>query len=225
MSVNVNEKYVCSNKKNMSIFIWGSVMKTYTIKTLDRKDFSDVPKAVIDQQPWGGSYAPDCFAKMIYVRNEGFYTRLYAKERAPRSTYQNFGDPVCKDSCLEIFVNFDPAAGELYISCEANSLGTVECSVGTSRYDRIAIDEKTGTVPTIDTGRDGEYWWVENFLSLDLLCKVFGGINTESGAEYRGNYYKCGDCTEVEHYLTWAPIDLPEPDFHCPGFFGKLVMG
>jgi len=199
-------------------------MKTYTIKTLDKKGFTDVPQAAIDQMPWGGFYSPDCFAKMIYVRNEGFYTRLYAHESAPRATYPNFGDPVCRDSCLEIFVNFAPEAGDLYVTCEANALGTIESSVGTSRYDRVSVDEKTGMKPVVATGRDGEYWWVENFLSLDLLKKMYGDITTESGTEYRGNFYKCGDCTEIEHYLTWAPIDLPEPDFHCPGFFGMMIL-
>lgn len=27
---------------------------------------------------------------------------------------------------------------------------------------------------------------------------------------------------ESPHFLSWAPIDLPNPMFHCPEFFGKL---
>jgi len=199
-------------------------MKTYQIKTCEGKELSGAPKAVIDELPWGGSYHPECFAKMIYVRDEGFYTRLYAKEPAPMTTYKNYGDPVCKDSCLEVFVNFDPKDGDLYLSCEANSIGTIESNVGTGRHGRIPTDKKTGMLPDIDTGRDGDYWWVGNFLSLDLLSEVFGDIDTTSGAEYRANFYKCGDCTETEHYITWSPIDLPGPEFHCPEFFGRLVM-
>ena len=43
-----------------------------------------------------------------------------------------------------------------------------------------------------------------------------------SHMEATGNFYKCGDKLETPHFLSWAPIDLPAPCFHCPDFFGKL---
>ena len=38
----------------------------------------------------------------------------------------------------------------------------------------------------------------------------------------RGNFYKFADSTENPHYVTWSPIELPSPDYHCPEHFGKL---
>ncbi|WP_262895053.1 carbohydrate-binding family 9-like protein, partial [Parabacteroides distasonis] len=26
------------------------------------------------------------------------------------------------------------------------------------------------------------------------------------------------------HFVSWSPIDLPEPNFHCPEFFGEIYL-
>ncbi len=40
----------------------------------------------------------------------------------------------------------------------------------------------------------------------------------------RANFYKCGDKQHTPHFLSWNKIDLPEPCFHCPEFFGKILF-
>ena len=39
-----------------------------------------------------------------------------------------------------------------------------------------------------------------------------------------GNFYKCADETMNPHFVSWSPIDLPEPNFHCPEFFGEIYL-
>lgn len=36
------------------------------------------------------------------------------------------------------------------------------------------------------------------------------------------NFYKCGDKLQTPHFLSWNPINLEKPNFHCPEFFGTL---
>jgi hypothetical protein len=38
------------------------------------------------------------------------------------------------------------------------------------------------------------------------------------------NFYKCADQTSHPHWLTWASVDYPQPKFHLPEFFGRLVF-
>ena len=38
----------------------------------------------------------------------------------------------------------------------------------------------------------------------------------------KGNFYKCGDHLSVPHFLSFAPIGVPKPDFHRPEFFCTL---
>ncbi|MDE5921249.1 MAG: hypothetical protein K2G82_06535, partial [Paramuribaculum sp.] len=30
--------------------------------------------------------------------------------------------------------------------------------------------------------------------------------------------------TSEPHYLSWAPITTPQPDFHRPEFFGNITL-
>ena len=71
-----------------------------------------------------------------------------------------------------------------------------------------------------------EKWRVEIVLDISDLRKVFGEeINIDKGSEFYANFYKCGDETETVHYGCWSPIETPEPDFHRPEYFGRIVIG
>ena len=39
-----------------------------------------------------------------------------------------------------------------------------------------------------------------------------------------GNFYKCGDEAEFEHYGAWNLIGHTTPDFHLPQYFGKILF-
>ena len=39
-----------------------------------------------------------------------------------------------------------------------------------------------------------------------------------------GNFYKCGDQTQVPHYLAWSSLTCDTPDYHRRGDFGTLVF-
>jgi hypothetical protein len=45
-----------------------------------------------------------------------------------------------------------------------------------------------------------------------------------AGHVARANFYKCGDETETPHFGAWSPVQTPQPDFHRPEFFGRLVF-
>jgi hypothetical protein len=40
--------------------------------------------------------------------------------------------------------------------------------------------------------------------------------------EIKANFYKCGDELQTPHFLSWNPIEIDQPDFHRPDFFGTL---
>jgi hypothetical protein len=51
------------------------------------------------------------------------------------------------------------------------------------------------------------------------------GLNAESLPDkIKGNFYKCADDTANPHYVTWSPIGLPSPDYHCPEYFGDILF-
>jgi hypothetical protein len=60
-------------------------------------------------------------------------------------------------------------------------------------------------------------------VELDIPAAVFG-LAAFDGLRARGNFYKCGDKLPVPHYLSWAPIATPRPDFHRPEYFDTLMF-
>ncbi|MBE6688756.1 MAG: hypothetical protein E7588_05710 [Ruminococcaceae bacterium] len=200
-------------------------MKQYLIKSMDKKDFSKANTAEICNFQWmDNGYEPKTQAWVVFVAGEGFHVRLRSYEKNPKATYKNYMDHVCEDACMEFFFNFKPENGDTYINFEANPLGTLNSSVGEGRHGRRPVKEWWGTLPEITATVEEDYWQLEYCLDLERLEKVFGKINTEKGAKYRGNFYKCGDETDFEHYGIWNPVNREKPDYHCPDQFGELVM-
>ena len=56
------------------------------------------------------------------------------------------------------------------------------------------------------------------------LCDFSHEMADLNGKTMRANFYKCGDLLQTPHFLSWAPIDLPQPKFHCPEFFGEVTF-
>ena len=58
-------------------------------------------------------------------------------------------------------------------------------------------------------------------LREQILSQAVNYTN-ETRDEIIANFYKCGDKLQTPHFLSWNPIDLEKPNFHCPEFFGML---
>ena len=67
----------------------------------------------------------------------------------------------------------------------------------------------------------GERTW-EVALIIPVSALFDHSIMNLSGKLMNANFYKCGDLLQTPHFLSWNPIELPSPLFHCPEFFGKL---
>jgi hypothetical protein len=65
-------------------------------------------------------------------------------------------------------------------------------------------------------------WIVEYRIPFSILSEYHTFPLPEAGTVWRANLYKCADKTSHPHWLTWAPVDFPSPNFHLPEFFGTL---
>ena len=78
-------------------------------------------------------------------------------------------------------------------------------------FPREAFEEKDGLFE----------WTVELAIPLEL---IFGAKKIAFPQKLKANFYKCADKTKKPHFLSWQPIELPKPDFHCPQFFGEIEL-
>lgn len=136
------------------------------------------------------------------------------------------GQHVWEDSCAEFF--FDPLGKGEYYNLECTCTGKIYLCKGAGRSGRVPLDEaalksitRRCTLPQEAFGLLNERTQWE--LWLDVPASVFG-LESYEGLRARGNFYKCADASPYRHYLSYAPIATPKPDFHRPEFFEEIVF-
>ena len=136
------------------------------------------------------------------------------------------GQHVWEDSCVEFFL--DPDGKGEYYNLECSCTGWIYLCKGTGRCGRIPLDDtalksikRRCTLPQEAFGLLGERTQWE--LWLDVPASVFG-LESFEGLRARGNFYKCADASPFRHYLSYAPIATPKPDFHRPEFFETILF-
>lgn len=209
--------------------------KRYTVTCLDRHtdpdrvNWDNVPVADISEYRWlDGGYEPQTAAQLVFIPDSGFVLKMTCRESDPKAVYHAYMDPVYTDSCLEFFARY-VNGDDRYINMEMNANGALLSAIGASREGRVPVADITGgSVPRVkplETG-SADTWGVIGYIPLDFLKAAYGADVSviKSGYTFYGNFYKCGDDTQVPHYGMWNPVDLPKPDFHRPEFFGTLVI-
>lgn len=176
----------------------------------------EIPFAAIDQYVWPGDYR--CEARAYVARGEsGLSVLMCAREKTIQTEAKAFNEAVCRDSCLEFFLQ--PAEGDArYVNFEVNAAGIALIGIGASRYDRALLPALPEDMHIQASRHAGEWWAVRYTVSFALLEKLFGRT---PDARMRGNFYSC-DETIHPHFGSWNPVVSAEPDFHRPECFGEI---
>ena len=138
--------------------------------------------------------------------------------------------PVWSDSCVEFFCQ--PEGGDLYYNFECNCIGRLMIGAGTSREGRELASPQVlasigrwaslGGRPIPD--RLERTCW-ETALIIPAPAFYRHEFRSLESLKLRVNFYKCGGTDAYKHYLSWAPISAPKPDFHRPEYFKPLSIG
>jgi len=175
--------------------------------------------AFIGDYPWGGGYFPDARANVQWD-DEGLWVTMCARESVISAHETRFGGPVCKDSCLEFFVNPCPGKQDKYINFEINPRGTMHIGVGEGRHGRTVLTEMPADMELSVAKREND-WWAVRYHVTNRLIKELTGFDMEK--QMRGNFYKCDESVHP-HFGTWSPVVSVSPDFHRPECFGHLEL-
>ena len=132
---------------------------------------------------------------------------------------------VWEDSCVEFFVKMED--GQRYVNIEMNCAGTILVGKRLTKDDakhlseeEIATIRRVTSLPheQIDSRQENQSWWAIEVIPYE----IFG--YAQKPETLRANLYKCGDKCDQPHFLSWSPIDLPAPNFHCPEYFGEIEL-
>lgn len=192
---------------------------TYLIKRINSSpDWRTIPKLTIDNVLWTVDAGIRAKGQLCY-NDENLFVHMCAIENNIRAVYNEPLSPVHEDSCLEFFFMLNDT--DNYFNFEINPNGSMCIQFGPDRFERICIVRRDAAdYFDIHTCRLEDGWEVFYKIPLKMIRLFYPHYSFRG--EISGNMYKCGDKTASPHFLSWTPIDLKKPDFHCPGFFGKM---
>jgi hypothetical protein len=184
-------------------------------------------------RPEGSEHRPRTRARLLHT-NDGIAGLFRVEDRYVRSVHDRFGDPVCEDSCVELFLQPRPDRG--YLNFEWNAGGTLLASHVTdprrvggvlaactrlSDADARSVLARS-SLPAIVEPELGSpvVWQLAFFIPLPVLELYLGALGPLAGQSWRANLYKCADKTSHPHWASWAPLDAR--NFHLPHCFGTL---
>ena len=151
---------------------------------------------------------------------QALYVRLSAQEEQIRAELTGKLDEICEDSCLEFF--FCPTENDpRYFNIECNPNGCLYLGFGSNIEELIRlIPEKPSIQPIAKRIPGG--WETVYAIPYSFIRSFFPGFSPVSGSTMRANFHKCGDKTEVPHYLCWNLLPGQELTFHKQDAFGLI---
>lgn len=197
-------------------------------------DWGEVEKLVLTnymgQKP---EHLPFTCVKMLYDDNN-LYVKFKVLDRYVKCFLRDYHGKVHKDSCVEFFFAPNDVISEGYFNIEINCGGSMLFGYRLSpnhelrflsKDDCEKIEIVTSLPTTIeDEIKDTIAWTVEYKIPIKILQEYLSVVIPKKGVVWRGNFYKCADETSHPHWLTWAYVDYPRPNFNRPESFGELAF-
>lgn len=210
-------------------------LKVPYVATLDVLDLSSVGFAMeskarresVDVVNWETYPYKPIVAFDIARSRENLYIRFFVKGNSLKAVYDVDNSPVHQDSCVEFFMK--KQEDQNYMNFEFNCIGTCDAARRESRDSKsslsteeyAAIRRYSSLERTPFAEKKGVYSWE---LVVAIPFRLMGLDPDHLPEKILGNFYKCADDTDFPHFVSWSPIDLPEPNFHCPQFFGEIYF-
>ncbi len=180
------------------------------------------------------SHHPQVEAKLTYTP-ESLYVFFRVHDRYVRCVQTEYQSGVCRDSCVELFIQPQPDKG--YFNFEINCGGTMllyyieDPRKGPNGFQKstmvpwdlaksVQIFHSMPAVVDPEITEPVE-WTLEYRIPLALFATYVGARGELSGKQWRGNLYKCADQTSHPHWASWAPLG-ENLNFHVPECFAPM---
>ena len=216
-----------------------------TIKTTDMKTinvpkiipagdleniFATLPEHAIDCCNWPKEfpYSPKAAFKLFHDGKK-LYIKFSVTENDIKAAVTEDQGRTWTDPCVEFFVS--PEGNLDYYNFECTCTGKLLLAWHPAEAEKESagkeVLESVERIPSLGTEsfelREGEHSWsVIEIIPATALFR--SGVECFCGKEMTANFYKCGDELPTPHFLSWNPIEWPEPSFHRPEQFGKLIF-
>ena len=159
--------------------------------------------------------------KFLYI---GYYCE---DEHISATRFQRNSD-VWLDDCVECFIAPNPASPLDYTNHEFNCLASYLVGVHIKgkkfRVEPQGIQIGRSHKGTINNEDDVDSYWILEISIPFITLKNFNiNIPPKPGEHWFLNINRCGGVVN-EQFSQWSPSDTPDPQFHVPSCFGKVIF-
>lgn len=188
----------------------------------------EAPKCGINSVNWSDEFPYHPITVFSIARSDKYlYINFFVRCNYLRAVNHTNNSPVSEDSCVEFFMQV-PGSDE-YWNFEFNCIGAVNASHRKDRKNPTRLnEEEIASIRRYASCGTSPFQELEGLFSWSLAVAIpfeLVGISSDSfPLEIRGNFYKCASQTSMPHYISWSPIETETPNFHCPEFFGDIVL-
>jgi hypothetical protein len=104
---------------------------------------------------------------------------------------------------------------------------------GHGRHGRVYVDQALASQvaiqhtvpgPTKQASPSDNRWAIEAVIPYRIMQQVVDFSSPEPGTVWRGNFYRCADAASHPQWNTWNRVGTENPDYHQPGYFGRLAF-
>ena len=155
------------------------------------------------------------------------YLHYFVRGLSLRAMADRDGEYVHTDSCVEFFMRRGDDLN--YTNFEFNCIGTCLAARSVNHLERTPFtpDEykMIRRYTTLQREAFAEKTGIHEWELTVAIPFVLMRLNADNlPGTIRGNFYKCADKTAYPHFVTWNPIPLPKPNYHCPEHFGEICF-
>ncbi len=193
------------------------------------------PLRIDNFHPRSSDHRPVVEAGLLYDDAE-LHARFHVPDRYVRAAHVGYQAPVCRDSCVELFVRPTTSGG--YFNIEINCGGSLLLYYvedprrtpdgGMARFTEVDAQIAGGIriLHSMPVRVDPEIehptnWQIQASVPFALFEHYTGDLGRRTGTKWTGNLYKCADNTSHPHWGSWSPV-LDVLNFHQPDRFGLL---
>jgi hypothetical protein len=179
------------------------------------------------------THFPETKVKMRYDK-DNIYLIFSVMDKYVKAVAKEINGKVWMDSCVEFFFSPGSNTERGYFNFEANCKGVFLFNYhlnNSGSGDSVSMEdcEKVRIAYSLKSDVEQEIaepleWRLEYSIPISVLKKYMKVDEPGPGVSWRANFYKCADQTSHPHWLTWARVDYPQPKFHLPEFFGRLIF-
>ncbi len=202
----------------------------------DKCIWQTVESLSINHWPWNNlqqADLPKVEVKGRYSSN-GIYLLFNVQEKFLLATCTEYQDEVWFDSCVEFFVAPNSRG---YFNFEINCIGTLLLHWNAAGEEPLPIPLSDISELKIQSSLENSVinepipcpaasYAVECFLPFHIFKLYANAKPPTTGVIWSTNFYKCGEDMPDPSWGAWSNISgQPEPSFHHPEFFGKIIFG